>query len=133
MVKLDWSERRSFVRAKRVLSIEYQLIKSARRKVHPVWHLSTTHDMSLGGLTFFTDEEFRPGDILEVHVVMSGVLDIFKGPCKVVRVERKKTGTYYLTAVHFIQNHLRSRSAKSYTEIPQATRKHRGRSAKRMI
>ena len=133
MVKVDWSERRSFIRAKRILSIEYQLIKSARRKIDPAWHLSTTQDMSLGGLTFFTDVEFRPGDILEVRVVMSGVLDIFKGPCKVIRADRKKAGAYYLTAVQFINNHLKSRSAKSYTQMPQATRKHRGRSAKRMI
>lgn len=132
MVKLDWSERRSFVRAKRILSIEYQLIKSARRKINPAWHLSTTQDMSLGGLTFFTDVEFRPGDILEVRVVMSGVLDIFKGPCKVIRADRKKSGAYYLTAVQFINSHLKSRSAKSYTQIPQATRKYRGRSAKRI-
>ncbi len=134
MVKVDWSERRSFIRAKRILSIEYQLIKSARRKVNPAWHLSTTQDMSLGGLTFFTDVEFRPGDILEVRVVMSGVLDIFKGPCKVIRADRKKAGAYYLTAVQFINNHLKSRSAKSYSAPTQYIRnkRGRGRSAKRI-
>ncbi len=133
MVKIDWAERRSFVRAKRVLSIEYQLIKSARRKVEPEWHLSTTQDMSLGGLAFFTDVEFRPGDVLEVRVVMSGVLDIFKGPCEVVRVSRKKTGSYFLTAVRFMNTKAKSRSAKTYSHVPQSTRKRRGRSAKRMI
>lgn len=133
MVNVDWSERRSFIRAKRVLSIEYHLIKSARRKIETTWHLSTTQDMSLGGLTFFTDVEFRPGDTLEVKVVMSGVLDIFKGPCRVVRVEKKKTGAYFLTAVQFINNRLKSRSAKTYSETPPIRRKVRGRSAKRLI
>ena len=133
MVKIDWSERRGFVRAKRILSIEYQLTKSARRKVDPAWHLSTTQDMSLGGLTFFTDVEFRPGDVLEVKVVMSGVLDIFKGPCQVVRVDKKRTGAYFLTAVQFINNRIKSRSAKTYSNIPQVSRKRRGRSAKRLI
>ena len=133
MVKIDWSERRSFVRAKRILSIEYQLVKSSRRKIDPAWHLSTTQDMSLGGLTFFTDVEFRPGDVLEVKVVMSGVLDIFKGPCQVVRVDKKRTGAYFLTAVQFVNNRMKSRSAKSYSNIPQSTRKRRGRSAKRLI
>jgi len=136
MVNIDWSERRSFVRAKRVLSIEYHLIKSARRKVDPAWHLSTTQDMSLGGLTFFTDVEFRPGDILEVKVVMSGVLDIFKGPCRVVRVDKKRTGAYFLTAVQFLNTRLKSRSAKTYSHTqPQVhpRRKIRGRSAKRLI
>ena len=80
MVKVDWSERRSFIRAKRILSIEYQLIKSARRKIDPAWHLSTTQDMSLGGLTFFTDVEFRPGDILEVRVRFASAEALFPKP-----------------------------------------------------
>ena len=133
MVKVDWTERRGFIRAKRVLSIEYHLVKSARRRIDPSWRLSTTQDMSLGGLTFFTDVEFRPGDILGVKVVMSGVLDIFKGPCRVVRVEKKRTGAYFLTAVQFMNTRQKSRSARSYTNITKPRYKKRGRSAKRLI
>jgi c-di-GMP-binding flagellar brake protein YcgR len=113
MVKLTGAERRIFVRAKRVLSIEYRPTKPLAKKADEMWKLSTTQDMSLGGLTFYTDREFRQGDILEIHVVMSGVLDIFKGLCKVVRVERKKSGAYFLLAVQFTNNK-KSRSAKRY-------------------
>ena len=35
---------------------------------------------------------------------MSGVLDIFKGYGKVVRVERKESAAFYLIAVKFIEN-----------------------------
>ena len=131
MVKTDVLERRVFIRAKRVLSIEYHLIKPSRLHIDKNWHLSTTQDMSLGGLTFFTDIEYRPGDILEVRVVMSGVLDIFKGLCRVIRVEKKKTGAYFLIAVQFINPRAKSRSAKHYHQSPAPIRR-KTRSAKRV-
>lgn len=125
MVKTAILERRNFVRAKRVLSIEFRLIKSNRRSLDTEWHLSTTEDMSLGGLAFYTENEYRMGDILEVRVVMSGVLDIFNGLGKVVRVEKKRTGSYYLMAIKFMGNKVR-RSAKSF-EAPKYIRKRSGK------
>ena len=68
---------------------------------------------SLGGLAFFSDIEYRAGDIIEIHVVMSGILDIFKGFGKVIRVERKKTGVYFLIAVKFLES-AKQRRAKTY-------------------
>jgi c-di-GMP-binding flagellar brake protein YcgR len=95
-------ERRGFVRAKRVLSIQYRLAKSKRKNTDSKWHLSMTQDMSLGGLAFYTDMDLRADDVIELHVVMSGVLDIFNGYAKVLRVEKKKTGAYALIAVKFV-------------------------------
>ncbi len=115
MVKQAVRERRNWVRAKRVLSIEFRLKKGSRKGGDSDWHLSTTHDMSLGGLTFFTDIEYRMGDTLELHVVMSGILDIFNGLGKIVRIEKKKSGSYFLVAVRFLSNKLTYRKAKAYT------------------
>lgn len=114
MVKQIVDERRHSVRAKRVLSIEFRLNKSSRKTANTEWHLSTTQDMSLGGLAFYTDIEYKEGDILELHVVMSGILDIFNGYGKIVRIDKKRSGSYYLVAVKFLTNKLNRRNAKSY-------------------
>ena len=115
MVKQSRDERRSYSRAKRVLSIQYRLVKNRYNSREAKWHLSTTHNMSLGGVAFFTDQEYKVNDILEIHVVMSGVLDIFKGLAKVVRIEGKVTGAFFLTAVKFITTPAVKRPAKKYT------------------
>ncbi len=102
-------ERRQYVRAKRVLSVEFKLQKSRRKSSDRKTYLSTTEDMSIGGISFYSDQEYLPGDILDVHVVMSGVLDIFEGPAKVVRCEQRKPGSLYLVAVKFVKPAQRKR------------------------
>lgn len=123
MVKRKAEERRSSVRAKRVLSIQYRLVNTKRKGANLAWHLSATEDMSIGGLSFYTDCEYRIDDTLQILVVMSGVLDIFKGNAKVVRVEKKKTGAYYLVAVKFVDKNGRSRSAKRHVSTTTSTAK----------
>ena len=114
MVKQVRSERRSYVRAKRVMSIQFRIVKSRRRKIYSDWYISTTKDMSIGGLAFYTDQDLRVNDVLEIKVSMSGILDIFKGFAKVLRVERKRTAAHYLVAIKIIKKAGRARSAKSY-------------------
>ena len=116
MVKIS-TERRQAIRAKRVLSIQYRLLKSRSVILDKSWHLSTTQDMSIGGLTFYTECEYRIGDIVELHVVMSGVLDIFSGSARVLRIEKKKNGAFQLVAVKFIESKDKSRNAKSYKSL----------------
>lgn len=101
MVKQAVTERRDSIRAKRILSIQYRLAKS-KLKSEKIWHLSTTADMSASGLSFLSEIPFQLKDVLEIHVVMSGVLDIVKGFAEVVRVERKVSAAYYLIAVQFV-------------------------------
>lgn len=96
-------ERRQYVRAKRVLSVEFKLQKTRRKSADKSSYLSTTEDMSIGGISFYSDQSYLAGDILDVHVVMSGVLDIFQGPAKVVRCEQRKAGALYLVAVKFVK------------------------------
>ncbi len=97
--KIKSEDRRVWLRAKRVLSVQVRLVKSQRKNFDRSWHLTTTYDMSLGGIAFYSDREYRAGETLEVHVLMSGLLDIFKGLVQVVRVERKKGAAHYLVAV----------------------------------
>ncbi len=110
MMKTSAKDRRTAIRAKRILSIQYRLHKSQLKKADRSWHLSTTHDMSAVGLSFLSEVPFLVDDILEMHVIMSGVLDIFKGYGEVVRIERKETGVFYFIAVRFID--LKSPSRK---------------------
>jgi len=101
MVKSMIKERRGCSRATRILSIEYRLYKSRRQHSDPNWHLSTTEDVSPAGLSFYSDYEYRPGDILDVRVVMSGLLEVFKGQCEVVRAEQKRLGACFLIVLRF--------------------------------
>jgi hypothetical protein len=102
MVKQIIKERRSWPRAKRILSIEYRLFKSRRRQADRSWHLSTTDNVSAEGLAFYSDHEYSTGDILDLRVVMSGVLDIFNGRGEVIRADQKRTGACFFVAVRFI-------------------------------
>ena len=129
MVKQVTAERRTWVRAKRVLSIQFRFVKGISHESKHIWHLSTTQDMSMGGLAFYTDREYHAGDLLEVKVVMSGLLDIFNGQAQVVRVEKKRTGAYFFTAIRFVESKIKKRKAKVYLSSKRPVR----RSAKRII
>ncbi|VAX38229.1 hypothetical protein MNBD_UNCLBAC01-2017 [hydrothermal vent metagenome] len=103
MVKyLSIDERRKWLRAKRVLSIQFRVIKTKRKNVDTAWKLSMTENMSVGGLAFYTEYgEYAIGDVLEMKVVMSGVLDIFTGEAKIVRKEFKKNAAHILLGVRY--------------------------------
>ena len=89
-------ERRSADRAKRVMSVAFRPVEGKKKGK---WELSTTEDISSAGVAFLTDKEFRPGDILEVEIRMSGMLEMFAGLTEVVRVVKKDSGSHFLIAV----------------------------------
>ena len=132
MVKQLQKERRQWVRAKHVLSIQYRLAKGKQTAAHTSWSLSTTQDMSVGGLSFYTEHEFHKNDLLEVSVVMSGVLDIFKGFARVMRVIQTRPGASFLVGVKFENKGPSKRSAKTYTASSASRIRPRNRSVKRI-
>ncbi len=89
-------ERRDSVRAKRVITVRHRRIKHKGRKVEAAWQWSTTRNMSLSGLLFVSALPYEADDIVELQVVMSGVLDIFNGYGKVIRVMHNKGGYYHV-------------------------------------
>lgn len=105
-------ERRDSIRARRIITVRHRLVKHNSRKVNSIWQMSTTQDMSLSGLLFVSATAYHMGDTVEIQVVMSGVLDIFNGYGKVVRVSRNKGG-YFLVAVKYVDLKPKRRSAKS--------------------
>jgi len=117
MVKQMIKERRGFSRAKRILSIEYRLYKSKYQHGDREWHLSTTEDISPEGLSFYSDHEYHPGDILDVRVVMSGFLEVFKGRGEVVRVYQKRLGACFFIALRFAGRGAR----RAHAERPKRT------------
>ena len=96
-------ERRKYIRAKRVLSIQHRLYKRRGKLIKNSWHLSTTENMSVSGLLFSSVVPYQKGDMIELEVVMSGVLSVFKGQAKVLRVEQRRYGTYSAVAVKFLK------------------------------
>lgn len=114
MVKQTNEDRRQGVRAQRILSIQYRLIKGCSKSADKHWHLSTTSDMSIVGVSFLSDVLYHVDDVLEINVVMSGILDIFKGYGQVVRVEKKETGSFCLIALKFVSEPALSRNLKNH-------------------
>lgn len=116
-------EKRAYVRAKRVLSIQFRIHKTRRKNIDKTWQLSTTSDMSYGGVCFFTDQEYQIDDILELKIVMSGILDIFTGYGKVIRSKRNDAGAYYSLGVKFLDKNYEKRMAKRYTPTKKVSTK----------
>lgn len=115
MVKQTIDERRQYIRAKHVLSMEYRIVKSRRKTFDDEWHLTTTENMSVGGLAFYSDVDARLEDTLEIKVTMSGILDIYTGYGRVVRYFKKKNAAFAAIGIKFTEKKKTSRrSAKSY-------------------
>jgi len=110
--KDPFEERRDSFRAKRIITVRHRLVKHRSRKVNSMWQLATTENMSLSGLLFVSALTYHLNDIIELQVVMSGVLDIFNGFGKVVRVNRSKSG-YYHVAVRYVDLKSKRRPAKT--------------------
>ncbi len=101
MVKPKTRERRKFVRARRVLTIEHRLYKRKGILIDGSWNISKTEDMSIVGLLFSSDIAYLRGDIIQLRVVMSGLIDVFHGFGRVIRTEQKKDN--YFVAVAFVE------------------------------
>lgn len=80
------AERRKGERVNRVVAIRHRLIKRSGLKAASAWSLSTTKNMSHSGLLFLSSIPYRKGDILELQVVMSGIIEIYNGQALVVHV-----------------------------------------------
>ena len=102
MVKQMSDEKREYVRAKRILSVRHRLVKRKNKPMHDFWYLSTTEDMSVNGLLFTSAMPYQKNDVIELEIVMSGVLDIFRGHGRVVRVQKKESGAFYSVAVQYL-------------------------------
>lgn len=105
MVRQANKERRSHIRAKRILSIQFRVKPKSRKDVNRPWGISITEDMSPAGLSFYTEREYKVGDILELHVIMSGFWNLYQGLAQIVRVQRKTSGACYWVAVRLIGHH----------------------------
>jgi len=108
----SFEERRDSIRAKRIITVRHRLVKHNNRKVNSMWQLATTENMSLSGLLFVSALAYHEGDIIELQVVMSGLLDIFNGYGKVVRSSRNKAGHFHV-AVKYVDLKAKRRPAKT--------------------
>lgn len=102
MNKKSQSERRQYIRAKRALKIEYRLYKHKGIVVDGAWQASLTENMSAVGILFKSDIHYTVDDIIQLRVVMAGILDVFRGFGRVVRVEKAKAGSQFLIAIAFV-------------------------------
>jgi hypothetical protein len=108
----NFDERRDSIRAKRIITVRHRIVEHNGKKVDSMWQLSTTENMSLSGLLFTSGLAYHMGDIIELQVVMSGVLDIFNGYGKVMRTSRNKGG-HYLVGVKYVNLKTKKRPAKT--------------------
>ena len=113
---INSEERRECIRAKRIVTVRHCLARHKDRDVKGKWQISVTEDMSLSGLLFASAIAYEKDDLIELEVVMSGLLDIFKGYGQVVRVIRQKGGHYDVAVKYVdlkISPKIKTRSAKS--------------------
>lgn len=110
-------ERRDSIRAKRIITVRHRLVEKNGKKIESMWQLSTTENMSLSGLLFVSALPYQLGDVVELQVVMSGVLDIFNGYGKIMRSSRNKSGNYHV-GVKYVDLKTKKRSAKTLLKSP---------------
>ena len=115
MVKNMIEERRRAIRAERILSIRHRLHERKGKVVDSPWYISITENMSVNGILFNSAAHYQVDDTIEVEVVLSGVLDIFRGYARVVRVKKKKDGAVYSIAVTLIDLKKRGRRFQEIT------------------
>ena len=107
-----FQERRDSVRVGRIITVRHRLFRRRKGKADPAWQLAVSENISLCGLLFVSALAYQAGDIIELGVAMPGLLDIFKGYGKVVRIRRNKSG-YYQVAVKYVD--LKSKRASGKT------------------
>ena len=99
-------DRRRHERVQRALAIQFRIKKTKQKGADTdTWHLSLTTDMSANGIAFESPFPVLIGDRLELHVVVSGVVDVVKAEGKVVRVEEMKEDEIYMVAAE-LKKHL---------------------------
>lgn len=108
----NYDDRRDSIRANRIVTVRHRCVKHKGKKVSNPWQISLTENMSLSGLLFVSPIGYEKEDIIEIEVVMSGILDIFKGFGEVIRSTQHKAGHYYI-AVKYVDLKPKTRSAKS--------------------
>ena len=115
----DHDDRRDSIRAPRIITVRHRLVKHKGRKVNGPWQMSVTENMSLSGLLFISAVAYERNDLVEVEVVMSGILDIFKGYGEVMRSTQHKGGHYYVAIKYVdLKPKIKVRSAKSLLKRP---------------
>ena len=113
-----YDERRDSIRAKRIITVRHRLVQHKEKKLDSdsLWQLSMTENMSLSGALFASAVSYSIDDIIELQVVMSGVLEIFNGYAKVMRVVKQKGG-HYNVGVKYVELKIKKRAAKSLHRI----------------
>jgi hypothetical protein len=129
MINSNFEDRRDSVRVKRIVTVRHKLFKRAGKKHEDIWQLATTEDMSYSGLLFSSALPYKADDIVELQVVMSGVLYLFNGYGKVVRVAKEKGGTFHV-AVKYVD--LKARRNASAAPQPKPAKRTKSRSAKKI-
>lgn len=95
------AENRKSIRAERSFDIRHRLSKQNRQRVIEPWIMSKTKDISSSGICFASPVLYQKDDILDIEVMTAGIIEVYKGLAKVVRIQ-EQWGHYY-TALMFIE------------------------------
>ncbi len=111
------AERRNGERVNRIFAVRHRLVRRPGSRSISDWSLSSTRNMSHSGLLFLSATSYRRGDVLELQVVMSGVIDVYNGRAEVMRVKEISAAAFDV-GVKYIPAKLSTRSAKSHLGRP---------------
>ena len=115
---MNFEDRRDSIRAVRIVTVKHRRVQHNGHQVDGTWQVSMTENMSVSGLLFVSAFIYEKDDLIELEVVMSGMVDLFKGYGRVIRSTHHK-GDHYHVAVKYVD----------LKEMP----KPKTRSAKRII
>jgi len=62
---------------------------------------------------FLSPVSYRVGDVIDLEVVMSGMIDIYSGQAKVVRIQESSAKSFDVAA-KYVEVKFKPRSAKSH-------------------
>ena len=116
MIKNSIAERRRSIRAERILNIRHRLYRRGEKTFNGPAYISFTQNMSHNGILFHSSAPYQVGDVVEVEVVLSGVLDIFRGYGKVVRVDKRPSRPVYSVAIQLIDFKKKSRPSNQQSK-----------------
>ena len=106
-------ERRDGSRVNRVVAVSHRLAVARKIKPSADWSLSTTKNMSHSGLLFMSTVPYRKNAVLDLQVVMSGIIDLYNGLARVMRVQ-EVGDTSFAIGVKLLHSRPSARNAKTY-------------------
>lgn len=105
-------ENRKSIRAERSFDIRHRLSKQAFKRTIEPWLMSKTKDISSSGASFVSPVSYQRDDVLEIEITTAGVIEVYKGFAKVVRVQ-EQWGSFHIAVMFITQDETKKKKRRN--------------------